>query len=165
MLRIGVLGAGHLGKIHIKLIKEIEQYELVGFYDPNPENAVFAESEFGIKSYADVDSLIDDVDVIDIVTPTLSHYDCAVQALRKSKHIFVEKPITNTLDEAKKLIKLADEASVKVQVGHVERFNPAVIEVQKIANRPGYIEADRISPFSFRSIDIGVVLDLLSFLR
>jgi len=161
MLRIGVLGAGHLGKIHIKLIKEIENYELVGFYDPNEENAQFAEKEFGIKYYNDIDSLIEDVDVVDIVTPTLSHYDCAVQALRKSKHIFIEKPITNTIEEARELIKLADEASVKVQVGHVERYNPAFRAARKFIGDVKFIEGHRLAQFNPRGTDVSVVLDLM----
>lgn len=161
MLRIGVLGAGHLGKIHIRLIREIEQYELAGFYDPNPENAAFGEKEFGIKAYPDIESLISDVDVVDIVTPTLSHYDCAVQSLRKSKHIFIEKPITNTLDEAKKLIRLADEASVKVQVGHVERYNPAFVSVRPFIGDVMFIEGHRLAQFNPRGTDVSVVLDLM----
>ena len=161
MLRIGVLGAGHLGKIHIKLIKEIENYELVGIFDPNEENAEFVSKEFNTKAYKDVDSLIDDVDVIDIVTPTLSHFECAVQALRKSKHIFIEKPITNTIEEARKLIKLADEANVKVQVGHVERYNPAFIASKPFLGEVMFIEGHRLAQFNPRGTDVSVVLDLM----
>lgn len=161
MLKIGVLGAGHLGKIHIKLIKEINNYKLVGFYDPNKENAAFAESEFGIKAFDDIEDLIDQVDVVDIVTPTLSHYDCAVSALRKSKHIFIEKPITNTIEEARKLIKLADEANVKVQVGHVERYNPAFIAAKPYVGDVMFIEGHRLAQFNPRGTDVSVVLDLM----
>ena len=115
MLKIGVIGAGHLGKIHIKLIKESnDEYELVGFYDVNPENAQKVAKEFQITPYDDIDKLIDDCQVVDIVTPTLSHYDCASKALKKSKHVFIEKPLTNTVEEAKKLMLLAEEANVKV---------------------------------------------------
>jgi len=161
MLRIGVLGAGHLGKIHIKLIKEIENYELTGFYDPNSENASFAEKEFGIKAFDDINTLIESVDVVDIVTPTLSHFDCAVQALRNSKHVFIEKPITNTIEEARKLIKLADEASVKVQVGHVERYNPAFRAAREYIGDAMFIEGHRLAQFNPRGTDVSVVLDLM----
>lgn len=161
MLKIGVLGAGHLGKIHIKLIKEIAEYDLVGFYDPDKENAAFAEKEFGVKAYDNIEALLEKVDVVDIVTPTLSHYDCAVQALRNSKHIFIEKPITNTIEEARKLIKLADEANVKVQVGHVERYNPAFQAAREHIGEVMFIEGHRLAQFNPRGTDVSVVLDLM----
>lgn len=161
MLKIGVLGAGHLGKIHIRLVKEIGNYELIGIYDPNPENALFAEKEFNVKAYDSIESLIDAVDVIDIVTPTISHYDCAVLALRKSKHVFIEKPITNTIEEARELIKLADEADVKVQVGHVERYNPAFKAARSYIGDVMFIEGHRLAQFNPRGTDVSVVLDLM----
>jgi len=161
MLKIGVLGAGHLGKIHIKCIKEIEDYELVGFYDPSHEAAAKAEEEYGVKAYADMDELIDACDVIDIVTPTLSHYECAVKSIRSSKHIFIEKPITNTVDEAKHLITLAEEANVKVQVGHVERYNPAFTAARSYIQHPMFIETHRLAQFNPRGTDVSVILDLM----
>lgn len=161
MLKIGVLGAGHLGKIHIKLIQQIDNYELVGFYDPSKETAVKVAEEFGIRAFDEIDDLIEAVDVIDIVTPTLSHFDCAVKAIRQSKHIFIEKPITNTVEEAKKLIDLAEEANVKVQVGHVERFNPAFTATQEYINNPMFIETHRLAQFNPRGTDVSVVLDLM----
>lgn len=161
MLKIGVLGAGHLGKIHIRLVKEIGNYELIGIYDPNPENALFAEKEYSVKAYDSIESLIDAVDVIDIVTPTISHYDCAVLALRKSKHVFIEKPITNTIEEARELIKLADEADVKVQVGHVERYNPAFKAARSYIGDVMFIEGHRLAQFNPRGTDVSVVLDLM----
>ena len=161
MLKIGVLGAGHLGKIHIKLIQQIEAFELIGFYDPNQEAAKKVEEEFGIKSYSEIENLIENVDVVDIVTPTLSHYDCAVKAVRQSKHIFIEKPITNTVEEARKLIDFAEEADVKVQVGHVERFNPAFTATQQFIKNPMFIETHRLAQFNPRGTDVSVVLDLM----
>lgn len=160
-LKIGVLGAGHLGKIHLKLIREIDNYELVGLYDPDPENARFSEEEFSTKSFDSIEDLIDAVDVVDIVTPTLSHYNCAVQAMRNSRHIFIEKPITNTVNEARKLIKLSEEAGVKVQVGHVERYNPAFIAASPFLNEPKFIEGHRLAQFNPRGTDVSVVLDLM----
>ena len=127
MVKIGVLGAGHLGKIHLSLIKQIKELELVGFYDPDQHVAQKVAAEMGIKSYASIDELIDDCEAIDIVTPTITHFDCGVKALKKSRHVFIEKPLAHTLKEAKKLLSLANEANVKVQVGHVERFNPAFL--------------------------------------
>ena len=161
MIKIGVLGAGHLGKIHLKLIKQIPEYTLVGFYDPNPEVAAKAEKELGITSFKNMDELIEIVDAVDIVTPTLSHYECASKSLKSSKHIFIEKPITNTVDEAKELIRLAEEANVKVQVGHVERFNPAFIAAEPYCNHPMFIESHRLAQFNPRGTDVSVVLDLM----
>jgi len=161
MLKIGVLGAGHLGRIHIKLLSEIPEYELIGFYDPDPSNAAVAEKEFNVPSFSSIDELIDASDVVDIVTPTLSHYSCAEKALRRSKHIFIEKPVTNTIEEAKKIIELSSEANVKVQVGHVERFNPAFTAVKDRLDHPMFIETHRLAQFNPRGTDVSVVLDLM----
>ena len=161
MLKIGVLGAGHLGKIHINCIKQIENYELVGFYDPMEETARKVESEMNVKCFESIDSLIDAVDVVDIVTPTIQHFACASKALQRSKHVFIEKPIVATPEEANALIKLADEAKVKVQVGHVERFNPAFIAAEPFIKAPMFIEAHRLALFNPRGTDVPVVLDLM----
>lgn len=161
MLRIGVLGAGHLGKIHIKCIQQISDYELVGFYDPDDEIASKVETEFGIRRYESVSTLIEDVEVVDIVTPTISHFECASEALRKTRHVFIEKPVVTTLDEARKLISLSEEANIKVQVGHVERFNPAFIAAQPFFDQPMFIETHRLAQFNPRGTDVPVVLDLM----
>lgn len=161
MLKIGVLGAGHLGKIHIRLAKEIAEYELIGFYDPNQEAAAEAAEKLGVRNFTDMEELINAVDVVDIVTPTLSHYDCARRALKNSKHVFIEKPITNTIEEAKSLMALAAEASVKVQVGHVERFNPAFTASREHIVNPMFIETHRLAQFNPRGTDVSVVLDLM----
>ena len=161
MLKIGVLGAGHLGKIHIKCIKDIPEYKLVGFYDPLPENASKVEEEHHIKSYESIASLLKDVDVIDIVTPTLSHHACAMQALDHGKHVFIEKPVTNTIAEAEELIAVSAKKGLKIQVGHVERFNPAFIAAQNHLNEPMFIETHRLAQFNPRGLDVPVVLDLM----
>ncbi len=161
MLRIGVLGAGHLGKIHLKCIKQIAKYQLVGFYDADKENAAMVEKELGVRSFEGIDELIDQVDVVDIVTPTLSHFDCASRSLRKSRHVFIEKPIVTTPDQALDLIKLANEADVKVQVGHVERFNPAFIAAAPFIDNPMFIETHRLAQFNPRGTDVPVILDLM----
>ncbi|MFA5555932.1 MAG: Gfo/Idh/MocA family oxidoreductase [Flavobacteriaceae bacterium] len=161
MLKIGVLGAGHLGKIHLRLLNQSSKYELVGFYDPNSENAQKISAEFGYRKFDTIEELIENVDVVDIVTPTLSHYDCAVMAIKKGKHIFLEKPISNTVAEAEHIISLTKEYNVKGQVGHVERFNPAFKAVKDKINNPMFIETHRLAEFNPRGTDVPVVLDLM----
>jgi len=161
MLKIGVLGAGHLGKIHLRLLNQSSKYELVGFYDPSKENAEKVSAEFGYKSFDTISDLIASVDVVDIVTPTLSHYHCAVDAIKAGKHIFLEKPISNTVEEAEHIIELAKEYNVKGQVGHVERFNPAFKAVKDKIHNPMFIETHRLAEFNPRGTDVPVVLDLM----
>lgn len=161
MLRIGVLGTGHLGKIHLKCLKMIPDYEIIGFYDADEENAFKVEQDFNIKRFESIESLIDAVDVVDIVTPTVSHFDCASLSLRKSKHVFIEKPIVTTPAEATELIKIAREAHVTVQVGHVERFNPAFLAAMPYFNQPLFIESHRLAQFNPRGTDVPVILDLM----
>jgi predicted dehydrogenase len=162
MLKIGVLGAGHLGKIHIRLLKELSDvFELVGFVDQSDENAQKVMDDYGIPRFNSIQELIEQVDCIDVVTPTLAHYDCAVQALRNSRHVFIEKPVTETVDEARQLIRLAREANVKVQVGHVERFNPAFQAAVPYLTKPMFIETHRLAQFNPRGTDVSVVLDLM----
>ncbi len=161
MLKIGVLGAGHLGKIHLRLLNESLKYKLVGFYDPSKENAEKVSAEFGYKSFDSIIDLISAVDVVDIVTPTLSHYHCAVEAVKAGKHIFLEKPISNTVEEAEHIIELAKEYNVKGQVGHVERFNHAFKAVKDKIHNPMFIETHRLAEFNPRGTDVPVVLDLM----
>lgn len=161
MLKVGVLGAGHLGKIHLRLLQQSDKYELVGFYDDNPENAVKIEKEFGYKRFDTIAKLLTAVDVVNIVTPTLSHYKCAKVAIKSGKHVFLEKPISNTVEEAEEIIALAKEYNVKGQVGHVERFNPAFISVKDAIENPMFIETHRLAEFNPRGTDVPVVLDLM----
>lgn len=161
MLRIGVLGAGHLGKIHIKCIKQISKYQLVGFYDADAVNAKKVEKDLEVKRFDSIDELIDQVDIVDIVTPTLSHFDCASRSLRKFRHVFIEKPVVTTPQQALELIKLASEAGVKVQVGHVERFNPAFTAAAPYIENPMFIETHRLAQFNPRGTDVPVILDLM----
>lgn len=150
-----------MGKIHIRLLKEITKYEVVGFYDADPAAAELVEKEFGIKSFDSIAALLELVDAVDIVTPTITHFDCASKSIKKSKHVFIEKPITNTIEEAKILIGLSKEANVKVQVGHVERFNPAFIAARDFCSNPMFIETHRLAQFNPRGTDVSVVLDLM----
>lgn len=161
MLKVGVLGAGHLGKIHLRLLQQSEKYELVGFYDENADYAEKIAAEFGYKRFTTIATLIHAVDVIDIVTPTLSHYKCARVAIKSGKHVFIEKPISNTVEEAEEIIALANEFNVKGQVGHVERFNPAFIATREMIENPMFIETHRLAEFNPRGTDVPVVLDLM----
>ncbi|MDN5350061.1 MAG: hypothetical protein PWQ54_1457 [Bacteroidales bacterium] len=161
MLKIGVLGAGHLGKIHLKCIQQLPEYELIGFYDPDDANAQKVAEDFNLKAFDSIESLIEATEVVDIVTPTVSHFSCAAQSLKKSRHVFIEKPVVATPEEANELIKLARESRVKVQVGHVERFNPAFLAVQNSLNNPLFIEAHRLAQFNPRGTDVPVILDLM----
>lgn len=160
MLKIGVLGAGHLGKIHINCLKQIGNYQLVGFYDQDPNTAAKVAADMNVRNYTSIDELIDSVDVVDVVTPTIAHFACASKAIAKGKNVFIEKPIVATVEEANGLIRLAKEAGVKVQVGHVERFNPAFIAAEPHINDPLFIEAHRLALFNPRGCDVPVVLDL-----
>ncbi len=161
MLKIGVLGAGHLGKIHIKCILQLDEYELIGFYDADATVSKNVAEEFNLKAFYSIQELIQEVDVVDIVTPTLSHFECAKSAIIASKHIFIEKPITNTTEEAKSLISLSSEANVKVQIGHVERFNPAFLSVQDRIENPMFVETHRLAEFNPRGTDVSVIHDLM----
>ena len=161
MLKVGVLGAGHLGKIHLRLLQQSKKYQLVGFYDPSTENTKKVEAEFGYKSFNSVDELIDAVEVVDIVTPTLSHFDCAKNAIEKGRHIFIEKPIAKTVIEAEAIKTLASQYHVLGQVGHVERFNPAFLAVKDMINNPMFIETHRLAEFNPRGTDVPLVLDLM----
>jgi predicted dehydrogenase len=161
MLKIGVLGAGHLGKIHIKCIQELSNYHLAGFYDPNDETAGDVSKKFGIHRFETIHQLIAAVDVVDIVTPTVSHFDCASESLKNARHVFIEKPVVATPAEARELIEIAKEAGVKVQVGHVERFNPAFLAARQYISNPKFIETHRLAQFNPRGTDVPVVLDLM----
>ncbi len=161
MLKIGVLGAGHLGKIHIRLLKEIPTAQLVGFYDHNHEAALVVEKESGVRRFESFDEMLKEVDAIDIVVPTVAHFESAVKAIKQSKHIFVEKPLTHTVAEGKKLVSLVNEADIKFQVGHVERFNPAFLAAKEYFNQPMFIETHRLAEFNPRGTDVSVVHDLM----
>lgn len=160
-IRIGIFGVGHLGKIHARLLKEIPGFELAGFYDPDDVNAGKTVTEFGITRFDSPQQLFDCCDAIDIVSPTTTHYSIAHQAVKQSKHIFIEKPMTETLRDARHLVKLVEEAGVKAMVGHVERFNPALLSVNAKLFQPVFIEVHRLAQFNPRGTDVSVVLDLM----
>ncbi|WP_041496531.1 Gfo/Idh/MocA family protein [Nonlabens marinus] len=161
MLKAGVLGAGHLGKIHLKLLQQSDRYELVGFYDSNPEYAREVEASLGYTYFPDIDELIAACDMIDVVTPTTYHHESGKKVLEAGKHLFIEKPITVTVAEAQELISLSRKHNVKGQVGHVERFNDAFRTVQDRIENPMFIETHRLAEFNPRGTDVSVVLDLM----
>ena len=161
MLKAGVLGAGHLGKIHLKLLQQSKRYELVGFYDANPEVATQLEKDLGYKYFSNVDELIAACDMIDVVTPTSYHHASGVKVLEAGKHLFIEKPITVTVEEANDLISLSRKRNLKGQVGQVERFNPAFKSVADRFDNPMFIETHRLAEFNPRGTDVSVVLDLM----
>lgn len=161
MLKIGVFGAGHLGKIHIKCWKNIENIELVGFYDTDAENGKEVSGTYGIPFFENSTELMERCDAIDIVTPTLNHHASAMQALEAGKHVFIEKPITATLAEAGEILRYSEAHRLKVQIGHVERFNDAFLEARKFIDNPLFIECHRLAEFNPRGTDVSVVLDLM----
>lgn len=161
MVKIGVFGVGHLGKFHLNNWKEIADAKLVGFFDPDNAHAKQVADEYGLKRFMDEDKLLDAVDAIDIVAPTNHHYDICMRALRKGKHVFVEKPLAHTIEEGRNIVHMAKEANVKVQVGHVERFNPAYLALKDMALNPMFIEVHRLAQFNPRGTEVSVILDLM----
>ncbi|UEG48819.1 Gfo/Idh/MocA family oxidoreductase [Ferruginibacter lapsinanis] len=161
MLKIGVFGVGHLGKFHLNNWQAIEGVEIVGFFDPNDDNAIPVAEKYNIKRFNSAVELITKCDAIDIVAPTTYHFDLCKEAITNGKHVFVEKPLAHTLDEARELVKLAKEANIKFQVGHVERFNPAFLALKEHNLKPMFIEVHRLAQFNPRGTDVSVILDLM----
>ena len=161
MLKIGILGAGHLGKIHLRLAEASPSYELVGFFDPDKTAVEQLVKEKGYTAFESPEALINAVDVVGIITPTLSHFEMAKKALLSKKHVFIEKPIAQTDQEAQTIVKLVKEQGVLGTVGHVERFNPAFQAVENAIEAPMFIESHRLAEFNPRGTDVSVVLDLM----
>ncbi len=161
MLKIGLFGVGHLGKFHLSNWQNIEGVEITGFYDPSEETARQVADQHGIRRFVNAADLMDMVDAVDIVAPTNLHFDLCKQAIRKGKHVFVEKPLANTMDEARELVKLTRESNIKFQVGHVERFNPGFLSVQHLQLNPMFIEGHRLAQFNPRGTEVSVILDLM----
>ena len=161
MIKAGLVGAGHLGKIHLRLLNQSEKYELVGFHDKDVENGRKLEAEFGYKYFESFDDLLDEIEMLDIVTPTVYHYDYAMKAIEKGIHFFIEKPVTQTLEQAEEILSRCREFGIKAQVGHVERYNPAFIGAKDYIKNPMFIEIHRLAEFNPRGTDVSVVLDLM----
>jgi predicted dehydrogenase len=161
MLKVGVFGVGHLGKFHLDNWKEIESVKLVGFCDPSDETAKVVAEKYNLKRYNDADKLIEACDAVDIVAPTNHHFIVCEKAIRKGKHVFVEKPLANTIEEGRLLVNIAREANIKMQVGHVERFNPAFLAIKEMKLNPMFIEVHRLAQFNPRGTEVSVILDLM----
>lgn len=161
MLQIGVFGTGHLGKFHLNNWKNVEGVQIAGFYDPSDETGKKIEEEYQLTRFSDPDDLIDICDAVDIVAPTTAHFELCKKAILKSKHVFVEKPLVHTIDEAREIVKLVREANIKFQVGHVERFNPALVAARDHIHHPMFVEVHRLAQFNPRGTDVSVILDLM----
>jgi predicted dehydrogenase len=161
MLKIGLFGVGHLGKFHLNNWKEIDGVEITGFFDPNDKNAKAVVEKYGIRRFERAEDLMALIDAADIIAPTNFHFDLCALAIRMGKHVFVEKPMCDTMEQAQELVKLVKEANVKFQVGHVERFNPAFLAIKDLELNPMFIEVHRLSQFNPRGTEVSVILDLM----
>ncbi len=161
MLKIGVAGVGHLGKYHVQKFLALPDCRVAGIYDKNPERAQEISSALNVKAYGSYGELLDDIEAIDIAATTTHHYELARAALLKGRHVFVEKPITSELEQADEIVRLAEEKKLILQVGHIERFNPVILQVEDEISDPMFIESHRLSTFQPRGTDVPVVLDLM----
>lgn len=160
-LKIGVVGTGHLGRLHIKLFNEVKNCKLMGIFDQEFERAKACGNEFNVNAFTNLDELFDSVDAVSVVATTSAHYDLCKKALDLGKHVFVEKPITATIEEAEEIVELATQKKLKLQVGHIERFNPALLSLEKYKLNPMFVQTDRLAQFNPRGTDVAVVLDLM----
>jgi predicted dehydrogenase len=161
MLKVAVFGVGHLGKFHLNNWKEIKGIQLTGFYDPDNQTAHEVAEKYQLTRFTDIDALLDQCDIADIIAPTPFHFELCEKAIRKGRHVFVEKPLANTMQEARELVKLAKESNIKMQVGHVERFNPAYLSLNSTNLNPMFIEVHRLAQFNPRGTEVSVILDLM----
>jgi predicted dehydrogenase len=161
MLNVGIIGTGHLGKIHTKLMKEVKRANLIGVYDLNFEVAKKVAEELEVKPFENIDQFLTEVDAVSIVATTSAHYNLIIKAFEKNVHVFVEKPITSTIEQAEEVVKLSKEQNLKLQVGHIERFNSALLSLEKYNLDPKFIQTDRLAQFNPRGTDVAVVLDLM----
>ena len=161
IIKVGVVGVGRLGKFHVEQYQEIDCVDIVGFFGIDEENCIDVEKKYGLKKFTALENLLSESDVISIVTPTTSHFQIAQKALKSACHVFIEKPITETIKEAEELIELSKKQNRFIQVGHIERYNPAFEKIKKYSMNPLFVESHRLSPFHTRGIDVDVVLDLM----
>ncbi|MGE5354028.1 MAG: Gfo/Idh/MocA family protein, partial [Acidobacteriota bacterium] len=160
-LKLGIIGTGHLGKLHTKISKTIPECELTGIFDMDAEKAKECGSEFKVKVFNSLDEILASTDAVSIVATTSAHYDLAKKALEAGRHVFVEKPITKLISEAEELVELAEKKNLNLQVGHIERFNPALLSLDNYRLDPKFIQSDRLAQFNPRGTDVAVVLDLM----
>jgi len=161
MLQAGVIGCGHLGKFHIKQLSESKRYQLVGVYDKNLNIARAVSKEFNCDFFDNSDDLIKKSDVICVVTPTPFHFEYAKKCIASDVHVFIEKPVCHNINDSNELIQQNKKRNLKIQVGHVERFNPAFTSIQNKIKNPMFIESHRLAQFNPRGTDVSVVLDLM----
>jgi len=160
-LKVGVIGTGHLGKLHTKMFKSIDNCELVGIYDSIPEQAKAVSAEFSIQSTTSIEDLLKQVDAVSIAATTTAHFELAKKCFEFGVHVFIEKPITTTIKEAEELVEISEKKNLNLQVGHIERFNPALVSMEKYIDEPKFIQTDRLAQFNPRGTDVAVVLDLM----
>jgi predicted dehydrogenase len=160
-LKVGVIGTGHLGRLHTRLFKEVKNCSLVGIYDKDLEKAKACGNELSVNIFEKMEDLLSSIDAVSIVATTSAHYELAKKSLESGKHVFIEKPITATIKEAEELVLLSDQKYLSLQVGHIERFNPALLSLEKYNLDPRFIETDRLAQFNPRGTDVAVVLDLM----
>jgi len=160
-LKVGVIGTGHLGKLHTKMFKSIDNCELIGVYDSNPEQAKAVSTEFNVENSASIADLLKKVDAVSIAATTTAHYEVAKKCFENGVHVFIEKPITTTIKEAEELVEISEKKNLNLQVGHIERFNPALVSMEKYIDEPKFIQTDRLAQFNPRGTDVAVVLDLM----
>jgi predicted dehydrogenase len=160
-IKIGVIGTGHLGKLHTKLFKQVKGCELIGIYDIDIKKAEETGGEFKVEVFTSLIELLEKVDAVSVVSTTSAHYELVKNAFEHGKHVFVEKPITSKISEAEELVSISDKKGLKLQVGHIERFNPALLSLEKYNLDPKFIQTDRLAQFNPRGTDVAVVLDLM----
>ncbi len=160
-IKVGVIGTGHLGKLHIKMFKSIDSCELIGIYDSNPEQLKSVSSELNVQGAGSIEELLKKVDAVSIAATTTAHYELAKKCFEKGIHVFIEKPITATIKEAEELVEISEKKNLNLQVGHIERFNPALVSMEKYIDEPKFIQTDRLAQFNPRGTDVAVVLDLM----
>jgi predicted dehydrogenase len=160
-LSIGVIGVGHLGKLHSKMFSQISNCNFIGVFDPNPEQAKLVADEFGVKPFNTIEELLSNVKAVSVAATTTAHFEIAKKCFEKNIHVFVEKPITATIEEGEELVKLAKDKNLKFQVGHIERFNPGLLSLESYISDPMFIQSDRLAQFNPRGTDVAVVLDLM----
>jgi predicted dehydrogenase len=160
-LKVGVIGTGHLGNLHTKMFHQIEDCQLVGVYDSNQQAAKLTADEYKTKAFKNIDEILNEIEAVSIAATTSAHYELAKKCLEKNIHVFVEKPITASIPEAQEIVDFASKNKLNLQVGHIERFNPALISLEKYILQPMFIQTDRLAQFNPRGTDVAVVLDLM----
>ncbi len=160
-IKVGVIGTGHLGKLHTKMFKQISNCELVGIYDSNPDQAKVVSDELEVKAFSSLDFLLSQVEAVSIAATTSAHYELAKKCFEANVHVFIEKPITATIEEGEELVKISNEKKLNLQVGHIERFNPGLVSLENYIDNPKFIQSDRLAQFNPRGTDVAVVLDLM----